>query len=324
MMSEQSSGLRSEARDWVFRMADADVGPGDHAAFRVWYDSNHLNAAAYEAELDVYYALGALESRFAGEPREEVRVWSWRTVWAGGLAIAASIALLFFLIQPGHPQWSPLIETKHGEVRTVKLSDGSVVALAPESKLQTAFNDEERRVRLASGEAYFSVGQDTARPFVVETRGIDIRDIGTEFEIHAVRSAVRVTVAEGIVDVVEPWRIGNAISGDRTHRLTVGRQILVTPRLLAVDTVAMAARPQPGAWRDKLLIYENATLDEIVSDTNRYVETPIRIADPNIAGLRVTAAYRPEQINGMLSVLAATMPISVRRSDDEVLLVGRP
>jgi transmembrane sensor len=325
MTTSPSSDVRNQARAWVLRMADADAGPEDQSAFRDWYDAAHEHAAAYERELNFHYALGPLQARFADEPRERPRVrWSRPATAAAGTALAAGLAL--FLLAPSEPapDWRPPVATQLAEVHEMTLPDGTIITLGPETRFQTAFSDSERRVRLTSGEAYFVIAQDEARPFVVEAQGALIRDIGTEFEVKTTDAGVRVTVAEGIVDITEPPRVANLIGGARVHRLIAGEQLSITSTALAVQTLSATAPARPAAWREGFLIYENATLAEVVADANRYSATPIRIMDPALGDLRVTTAYRTDQISQMLSIVGATMPIQVVRTDSEVRLEAHP
>ena len=66
------------------------------------------------------------------------------------------------------------------------LSDGTKVWLNAESELDfpVDFVGKERVVRL-KGEAYFEVKPDAAHPFIVETRGVRTRVLGTSFNIKA-------------------------------------------------------------------------------------------------------------------------------------------
>lgn len=111
-------------------------------------------------------------------------VWGWRALTLGG----------------GSPA---VYATVEGERRTVALSDGSTVVMAPRSTLTVParYGRGQREVML-TGEAWFTVAHDAARPFAVLADGYRVRDIGTVFTVQA-RSAdtVGVTVVEGSVAV---------------------------------------------------------------------------------------------------------------------------
>ena len=90
--------------------------------------------------------------------------------------------------------------TATAEQRRVQLADGTVVLLAPESAIDVAYGEGARRVRLLKGRAYFEVAADR-RPFAVQAREVEARDIGTAFDVGLDARGVDVAVREGIVDV---------------------------------------------------------------------------------------------------------------------------
>lgn len=91
------------------------------------------------------------------------------------------------------------------------LSDGTKVWLNSGSELEilsTSVN--ERRVRLNKGEAFLEVAHDTLRPFIVETEYLNIRVLGTTFDVSAYDSSPSVVLVEGSV------KVSNAAEDDET------------------------------------------------------------------------------------------------------------
>ena len=82
--------------------------------------------------------------------------------------------------------------TATGESRTVTLADGSQVNLSGGSAIGVDITSEERRVRLLSGEAFFDVAHDAARPFTVEAGEARIVVLGTAFDVALDPSATTV------------------------------------------------------------------------------------------------------------------------------------
>src|SRR5690606_21698700 len=85
----------------------------------------------------------------------------------------------------------------------ITLTDGTAVWVnaASELRFPERFGDAERRVYL-KGEAYFEVAKDTKRPFFVETEEVDIRVLGTHFNVSTYGKNVKTSLAEGRVEVV--------------------------------------------------------------------------------------------------------------------------
>lgn len=78
------------------------------------------------------------------------------------------------------------LSTPKGGQYSVTLSDGTKVWLNAASSLSypASFTGKERRVELV-GEAYFEVHHNASQPFIVSTRGQQIRVLGTSFNVNA-------------------------------------------------------------------------------------------------------------------------------------------
>ena len=95
-----------------------------------------------------------------------------------------------------------------GETFKVVLSDGTEVLLNSDSRLSypTVFKGKERVVSL-EGEAYFNVTKNTEHPFIVKSGNVQVRVLGTEFNMCSYTpDNVRVTLIEGKVAVSDTCR----------------------------------------------------------------------------------------------------------------------
>lgn len=79
-----------------------------------------------------------------------------------------------------------LFEVPYGSKATVNLSDGSKVVLNAGSKLtiDEGFGESHRNLNL-TGEGYFVVAKNEKLPLIVHAGGLDVRAIGTEFNVKA-------------------------------------------------------------------------------------------------------------------------------------------
>ena len=90
--------------------------------------------------------------------------------------------------------------TAIGEHRIIVLQDGSQIDLGAASALDVSFSAGERRVRLLTGEAFFTVTKDAARPFVVAAENGEVKVLGTAFDVK-IADGVAVAVAHNAVQV---------------------------------------------------------------------------------------------------------------------------
>ena len=128
------------------------------------------------------------------------------------------------------------VVAKRGTKTKIILPDGSQVWLNSDSKLSYGerFNDTIREVSL-EGEAYFDVIKDKNRPFIVMTNALNIRVLGTAFNIksYAQDATIETTLIRGMIEV-------------RKNNEPATKKIVLTPneKLIYNKTEALLVRPQ--------------------------------------------------------------------------------
>lgn len=215
--------------------------------------------------------------------------------------------------------WSS-VSTAIGDYRRLPLSDGSTLELNTATEVRYRLTEHVRLLDLTAGEARFRVAHDPQRPFIVSARDTVIRDVGTEFTVRIRENGkVDVLVSEGSV-AVSHWPRGGRVS-----ELLRGRDVPLaggTPvpekRLLTDDggrfaTVDMSRAKVEAhdAWRNNMLIFEDAPLRDIVEDFNRYNRRKLEIVDPAMGSVQFGGRYRPRDVEGFLQNLSAVMPVRV-------------
>ena len=99
------------------------------------------------------------------------------------------------------------ISTSYGERRRIQLPDGTLLTLNSCSRIRypERFIDDERRVVL-EGEGYFQVFKNERQPFIVNTSRLNVRVLGTHFDVKSYSSdeIVSVDVESGKVQVDLP------------------------------------------------------------------------------------------------------------------------
>lgn len=146
---------------------------------------------------------------------------------------------------------------------TLVLADGTTVYLNAETELRypARFTGGERRVEL-TGEAYFEVSRDEARPFVIVAGGMDVRVLGTSFGVRAYEREERVltTLVEGRVNVE---------ADGRTAALRPGQQAVYDRKVRDI-AVREVDPEQFVGWKDGRLVFDNAPLSFILDELGRW------------------------------------------------------
>jgi transmembrane sensor len=241
-----------------------------------------------------------------------------------GLGWLAAAQWADFSAPWGRPTQTRVILTSVGETRSLKLEDGSTVALGGDSAVALDFDRQQRKITLTRGEAFFDVAQEPSRPFVVQANGTAVTAVGTAFNVRkAGQRLVVVAVSEGAVNVgATPADPARAVTMPTARRLQAGQQLILesdgsAAQVLAVDASAVAG------WRQGRLQYFNETLETVVADLARYSTPRIRIGDAEVAHLRVTGIVFEGNIEGWLRGLESTFGVEMVRGEDGAVTLRR-
>lgn len=310
----------AQARKWLAQLHSGRMTAQDRTRFEAWLGADAGNPKAYRRAEQIWRDVSLIDG--LGEVSLERPGFTRRLFSRPVLALAASVTLCVGLgltamfLRPAGDRFA----TQTAEVRELTLPDGSRVTLGARSVLSLDFTADTRRVRLDSGEAFFSVVRDPKRPFFVAAGDAQVRVLGTQFDVRHGAQGIRVAVGEGTVEVVPAVRTLQTQSPDRGHLLTAGQELFALKSFISVRKVDKA---EPGAWRRGRLSYENTNLAEVIADANRYSAHEISFASAGLRDVRVTTAFRTDQIDEMLDGLAATHPIVVERTESGRIVLHR-
>lgn len=212
--------------------------------------------------------------------------------------IAAAAALLLGVVFAGHLVWPQTRHyvAAHGMPRSFALPDHTVVHLNAESELSIRFTLLSRRVELSRGQASFVVADDR-RPFAVHAAGLEVRDIGTTFDVSLRREQARIEVAEGSVQVR-----GDSGQGRLLADLRAGqsahidyRDQTVSLRQQHVDTMT--------AWWRRRVVFQDEPLREVAEQFNRLNDVRLWLDDDVAGALRLTGNLRGDDLASLRTFL---------------------
>lgn len=299
--------------------------------------------AASEAHFRHILDAAASETQEETEPVYKSRPHYIRNI----LTIAAVFSGLIFLSwlyikwsrsQPGVPVASR-IETiaKPGAKSRLLLPDGSVVWLNSGSRISypANFTDSLREVEL-EGEAYFDVAKNSGHPFIVHTRDINIKVLGTVFNVkcYPEDNKTEATLISGLVQVSKTGDSDQEILLLHPHEKVV---VNSDPENVSANTGPAISTTVPDnmivkhlnakaadtamvetAWVYNKLVFDGEDFPEIATEMERWYNVKISIHDPAVATYRFHAKFENESITEVLSALQLSLPFTFKISNNEV------
>ncbi len=225
------------------------------------------------------------------------------------IAMAASVSAVFvaaYLYKNQLDNWINPAKyqetvTARGEVKMIKLSDGTEVWLNADSRLNypDRFKGGAREVKLI-GEAYFKVMHDSTRHFIIHTDKLNTSVLGTSFNIKAYKddNTIKVAVITGKVAVATK---GNASKQAPVLLLpntqavyTKAKETLVSEKL--EDAAALAD------WYQGNMRYHNTPLTEVIADVQRKYNVTIK-ADKNLLNCTIYADFKNLPLQKVLNLM---------------------
>lgn len=299
------------AAHWCMRLHANDCTAAERQAFIQWRDANPLHAFEYEAMLEIWEVSEHLPR---AEPLSAVGKPLGRPAWQR-LAIAAAVcatALPVAAYSGWQLGWVPDSYQRfeaQGALRQVTLDDGSQVELNIGTVLTYSNYKDQRRVTLKQGEAFFKVSHDATHPFVVKAADGQIRVTGTQFNVWKYQDQVRVTLVEGSVLVTS----NDALRGDG-FRLGPGMQARYKGGDYQPQINQTYTNDTSLTWRDGRLVLDNLTLNDALPLINRYLKTPVMLADHDTGMIRIGGVYNISQLSSLVPSLPQVLPVYLSRN----------
>ncbi|CAM3889474.1 Protein FecR [Pseudomonas reidholzensis] len=312
MKQHGADPVAEQAAEWFARVQDA---PGDgalQAQLAQWLDAHPRHRAEYQLLAQLWQAADLvprqrLEALCQADPvRQLPRRSAWRHALAAGIAVVA-LGLGWSGWQYQRLNVHEAYQTAPGERRQVELSDGSRLDLNGGTRLNVTFSAGQRQLELTAGEVMFTVAHDRDRPFVVHTEQGSVTVTGTRFDVRLEPQRTRVAVEQGSV------RVQGA--GDALAQLTAGQGS-------HIDSQGQVAPAYPvnaaalTAWRQGKLVFDNATLAEVVAEVSRYRAQPLRVAPGKVGALRLSSTFSVDDPDALLRALPSILPVAIRALED--------
>jgi ferric-dicitrate binding protein FerR (iron transport regulator) len=239
------------------------------------------------------------------------------------LRIPAAAALIIFALigylildrdraeQGSFTALTETISTPCGERTSFLLPDGTKVSLNSDSKLMfpKEFSENLRQVEL-SGEAFFEVTPNKEAPFIVHTAALDVRVLGTAFNVEAFpgTSHVNTTLVHGKV----------ILEREVDHQTTTLAEMNPYDRVVfSVDNQEVRIQKQTNleqyiGWKDGKLVFLNASITEVAKKLELWYNVSVQIQGEDLKKSHFTATFTNETIEQVLRLLSISYPFGYR------------
>lgn len=254
--------------------------------------------------------------------RRSLRPGQWPIAAAVTATVVILVGLVWWVLDAQVFAVPRSFVTAHGEQRSWRLADGSLLRLNTDSMATVRFSKKERLVELRQGQAHFEVAHDPTHRFRVAAGEVSAIATGTQFDVYRKRTTTIVTVSEGEVAVFTglPPLISRNEPSDLARHVRTGYQ-------LRIDAEHGSAQPRPIdlnqslAWLQHKIAFEHRPLGEVADEFNRYAQIPLEIADPALRALPVSGVFETDDMESFVAFLETLEGVRVERTPQRILVV---
>jgi transmembrane sensor len=238
------------------------------------------------------------------------------------------------------------IVTKNATKTNLVLPDGTKVWLNSDSKLSydNTFGNIVREVVL-TGEAYFDVTKNANKPFIIHTRKMDIKVLGTAFNVRCYpdEKKVETSLLRGSIEVTLKDRPTEKIYLKPNEKLTLidepvvvssiknvvkklSHETVIPEPMVAISHLTYSALDNSvieTSWLQNKLVFKSETFEGVAKKMEKWYNVSIVFSDESVKNLHFTGIFEKETISEALSAMQITTPFHFSINKKELITISK-
>lgn len=231
---------------------------------------------------------------------------------------------VLYWVQQYNQSAGPYTETiaPRGQKSQILLSDGTKVWLNSDTKIKYSgnFSKNQRDVYL-NGEAFFEVSKNEQQPFVVHTSGLNVKVLGTRFNVkaYADEDQIETSLFEGKVNLVldnqENNQVEKEVRPGQSFVYSKTNHQLVTNRF---------PQDEITGWKNNQLIFKDDTFSNLVRKIERWYDVQVVYDEKQFSDRRLTVElYEEERLERLMEIISLALSVDYKYEKEKIILTPK-
>jgi ferric-dicitrate binding protein FerR (iron transport regulator) len=205
------------------------------------------------------------------------------------------------------------ISCAFGDKSSIVLPDSSRVWLNSGSKLTFSSNFKNGRKVSLEGEAFFSVSKDKNHPFQVKTSDIEIKVLGTQFNLKAYpdEKSVSTTLVEGSVTISSKYQ---------STLMKPDQKLVYDKESKKMEVQELTDTAPDTEWKDGRFVFRNESLAELKPKLERWFDVDIVFGDEQVRNRKFTGVLSRESILEAVSYFDLSNFVTCRIEGNKIII----
>jgi transmembrane sensor len=232
----------------------------------------------------------------------------------GWLKIAASVAVILsisFFVWNNKVEPEQLFISSTDQKIEVTFPDGSKGVLNEQSSFSFLEKfTNERRVAF-KGEAYFDIKKST-KPFIIDVDGVEVRVLGTAFNLNSTEDHVELFVERGLVAFVK--------DGVQTN-VEAGLEATFNKKDFSVK-ISQNPSSNSMSWRNGTFNFDNTPLPEALSQLEEFYNVSFKLSNDAISNCKITATFDKRSLKEVIEAIETLLTVKTTKTGNKVKISG--
>ncbi|NSL86591.1 DUF4974 domain-containing protein [Chitinophaga sp. Mgbs1] len=274
----------------------------------MWHGDPLPAASAFDTQGQWQHLDAALDKVPAAPPATTRVVKMQRRYWWAAAAVILIAGTITWL-GPGRYK----TVTTAQNLDSLHLPDGSTVYLNAHTSIRYArsFGKDNRHIKIEKGEAFFDVTRNEALPFTVDAPDVEVRVLGTSFNVKAADAGVKVFVQSGKVSAA--WK-----GTEKKVILTPGVEASLKHRGSDINTQVYSKNNNILAWKTRCLVFDDSPLTEVAAALSDFYNVQVNISNGQLADKKLLATFRNMPLDEVLDIMRKTLQINISHKNNLV------
>jgi len=231
------------------------------------------------------------------------------------MKIAAAITVLAILsvsVYLYNPTPSQIYVAATDQKVNVTFPDGSIGILNTNSSFTYPESFGNVRNVSFSGEAYFDI-QKSEKPFIIDVNGVNVKVLGTAFNLVTTEKQVQLYVDRGLVAFEK--------DGKQTQ-VPAGKEAIFNR-----NDASVVVRNVPSAnimsWRNGVFNFDQTPLGEALDELGKYYQVEFKLSTQKLQACKISATFENQSLKEVLETIGSVLNVKTVIKNDTVKISGQ-
>ena len=232
--------------------------------------------------------------------------------WMKIAAAVTILAILSITVYLYNPSPNNIYVASTDQMVSVTFPDGSIGILNENSSFTYPEEFGEVRNVAFEGEAYFDI-QKSTKPFIIDVNGVDVKVLGTAFNLITTADEVKLYVDRGLVAFEK--------NGEQTQ-VPAGNEAIFDRNS---DLVTFSEIPSENimSWRNGVFNFDKTPLNEALTELGEYYNVEFELSNDKLQNCRLSMSFNKEPLNKVLKTISTALSLKTSRKNDIVKISGQ-